>query len=83
VREKRQSYVKKSFEELLWKEIGNSLYGKLAQGLRGKSAFDTSSGLSKPIERSAITNAFFAAHTTGLIRAVLGKVRISGEILLG
>lgn len=77
VREKRQSYVKKSFEELLWKEIGNSLYGKLAQGLRGKSAFDTSSGLSKPIERSAITNAFFAAHTTGLIRAVLGEVLAS------
>ncbi|WP_323952723.1 hypothetical protein [Aeromonas hydrophila] len=33
--------------------------------------------MSKPIERSAITNAFSAAHTTGLIRAVLGEVLAS------
>lgn len=73
VREMRKSYPKKSFEERLWKELGNSLYGKLAQGLRGKTAFDTTSGLNKPIAPSAITNPYFAAHVTGLIRALLGE----------
>lgn len=74
VRHMRKTYPKKSFDELLWKEIGNSVYGKLAQGLRGKTAFDTTTGLNKKIGRSAITNAFFAAHTTGLVRAVLSEV---------
>lgn len=74
VRKMRKSYTKKSCDELLWKEIGNSVYGKLAQGLQGKTAFDTTTGLSKKIDRSAITNAYFAAHTTGIVRAVLSEI---------
>jgi hypothetical protein len=34
VREKRKSFDKGSIFEKTWKEIGNSLYGKVAQGLR-------------------------------------------------
>lgn len=77
IREKRTSYPKKSFEELMWKEIGNSLYGKTAQGLRGKTAFELASGLSKDIPRSAVTNPYFAAHTTGFVRAVIGELLAS------
>ena len=56
------------------KEIGNSLYGKLAQGLGNKTAFDSATGLSMQIGPSAVTNPFMAAHTTGLIRAVCGEL---------
>lgn len=77
IREKRASYPKKSFDELMWKEIGNSLYGKTAQGLREKTAFELASGLSKDIPRSAVTNPYFAAHTTGFIRAVIGELLAS------
>ena len=70
----RKLYPKKGLEEVMIKEIGNSVYGKLAQGLSNKSAFDTSTGLSKKIGPSAITNPYMAAHTTGLIRAVCGEL---------
>lgn len=70
----RKLYPKKGLEEVMIKEIGNSVYGKLAQGLSGKAAFDTSTGLSKKIGPSAITNPYMAAHTTGLIRAVCSEL---------
>lgn len=70
----RKLYPKKGLEEVMIKEIGNSVYGKLAQGLSNKAAFDTSTGLSKKIGPSAITNPYMAAHTTGLIRAVCSEL---------
>lgn len=70
----RREYPKKSLEEVMVKEVGNSLYGKLAQGLSDKTAFDTATGLSKRIGPSAVTNPYMAAHTTGLIRAVCGEL---------
>ncbi|HEY9029759.1 MAG TPA: DNA polymerase [Kangiella sp.] len=57
-----------------WKEIGNSAYGKLAQGLKNKMAFDTSTGKSKKISESAITNEFYASHVTGFVRAVIAEL---------
>ncbi|OOE78670.1 hypothetical protein BZG73_15850 [Salinivibrio siamensis] len=74
IREKRNSYPKKSFEEAMWKEIGNSLYGKTAQGLRDKTAFELANGLTKDIPRSAVTNPYMAAHTTGFVRAVIAEL---------
>ncbi len=77
IREKRNSYPKKSFEEAMWKEIGNSLYGKTAQGLRDKTAFELANGLTKDIPRSAVTNPYMAAHTTGFVRAVIAELLAS------
>ena len=72
VRENRNRHIKGSLEEKFWKEIGNSLYGKLAQGLRAKTAFDTARGLNRSLPPSSVTQPFFAAHVTGFIRAVVG-----------
>ena len=58
----------------LYKEIGNSLYGKTAQGLREKRAFDTRLGLTAPLPPSQITNAFIAAAVTGNVRAALAEM---------
>ncbi|MEL0614841.1 DNA polymerase [Marinomonas arenicola] len=74
VRDKRNSFDKGSFDELLWKELGNSLYGKLAQGLRGKNGFDIESGLSNQLPYTALTNPFFATYVTGLARAMLSEI---------
>ncbi len=74
IQTKRATYPKKSLEELIIKEIGNSLYGKCAQGLGEKTGFDVASGLSKKIGPSAVTNPYMAAHTTGFIRAVIGEL---------
>lgn len=74
VRENRNLHIKGSLEEKFWKEIGNSLYGKLAQGLRAKTAFDTARGLNRSLPPSSVTQPFFAAHVTGFIRAVVGEL---------
>jgi len=74
IRNQRNASVKGSFEEKLWKEIGNSLYGKMAQGLVGKTAFDVQKGISSKVPASLITNPYFAAHITGLARAVLSEI---------
>ncbi|HCI5439547.1 TPA: hypothetical protein NPM40_004751 [Enterobacter roggenkampii] len=74
VRENRNRHIKGSLEEKFWKEIGNSLYGKLAQGLRAKTAFDTARGLNRSLPPSSVTQPFFAAHVTGFIRAVVWEL---------
>jgi hypothetical protein len=58
----------------LFKELINSMYGKTAQGLRGKRVFDTRSADLKDLPPSPITNPFIAAYVTGLVRAVLGEI---------
>lgn len=71
---RRKSFTKGSLDELLWKEIGNSTYGKTAQGLGRKRVFDSRSGQHIDLPPSVITNPFFAAYTTSFVRAVLGEI---------
>jgi len=63
-----------SFKTKFYKELGNSLYGKLAQGLHEKSAYDTRTNKGKVSAPSRITNPYFAAHATGLVRAVVSEI---------
>lgn len=72
--QRRKQYEKGSLDELLWKEIGNSTYGKTAQGLRRKRVFDSRSGQHVELPPSQITNPYFAGYTTALVRAVLGEI---------
>lgn len=74
VQEKRAEAGKGSFMDKLVKEIGNSVYGKLAQGVHPKRVFDTKSGRYDSMPPSAITSAYLAAYVTGFIRAVLGEI---------
>ncbi|PTP27537.1 DNA polymerase [Vibrio splendidus] len=76
IRDQRQKYSADNdkFREKLWKEIGNTLYGKIGQGLKGKSGFNSSNGRSKEIPHSPVTNPYFAAHATGFVRAVLSEM---------
>jgi hypothetical protein len=76
VRAQRNAYPNGSFEERLWKEIGNSLYGKLAQGLRKRSVFDSKTGLNKEIPHSQITNPYFAMYVTSFARALMTEMML-------
>ncbi|MES2986595.1 MAG: DNA polymerase [Pseudomonadota bacterium] len=71
---KRQSYDKGTLDNLFWKELSNSSYGKTAQGLRAKRVFDLRDQEMKPLPPSKITNPFFAAFITSFVRAALGEV---------
>lgn len=74
---RRRGEAKKKGNDLgdrLYKEIANSLYGKVAQGLRKKRVFDSRSAESKELPPSAVTQPFIAGYVTGLIRAALGEL---------
>ena len=66
--------MKDSAEELGIKTIGNSVYGKLSQGMRRKRVFQTRTGGMDEIPPSPLTNEFLAGYTTGFVRAVLSEI---------
>lgn len=70
----RDSNGKGCAEELLVKELLNSIYGKLAQGLRKKRAFDSKSGKHKDLKPHWLTQPYIAGFVTGVVRAALGEI---------
>ncbi|MEH6727830.1 MAG: DNA polymerase [Hyphomicrobiales bacterium] len=79
----RSKFKKGSAQERAAKEIGNSLYGKIAQGvanMRGNNSsgsgrrFSGREGVMKDLEPSKITQPLLAAYITGLTRAVLSEM---------
>ena len=78
----RKRYPKGSLIERAAKEIGNSLYGKFAQGVAGmktvypkkRRVFDTREGAMQDLPPSSITSPPIAAATTGLVRALLSEL---------
>ncbi|MFF8801430.1 MULTISPECIES: DNA polymerase [unclassified Methylobacterium] len=72
-RDAQAVYGKGSLEDKLFKEIGNSLYGKTAQGVHPKRVFNSRKGFTEELRPSAITNPYFAAYVTSFIRAVVGE----------
>ena len=74
VRQQREAQQKGSVYERTWKEIGNSVYGQLAQGLRETRVYDSRTDRSQILPPSQITQAFLAAYTTSIVRAVLGEL---------
>lgn len=67
----QHAYGKKSPQDLTYKEINNSGYGKLAQGLADKRSYSTRYDAVRTVGPSAITSAPQACLTTGLVRALV------------
>ena len=67
----------------LVKEIGNSIYGKVAQAVAStriikddveqRHVFNTKFGVTDQMGPSAITNAMMAAYCTGLVRGIADR----------
>ncbi len=70
----RSKHPKGSFENLFWKEVGNSTYGKTAQGLREKRIYDHREDQMVLLPESEITQPYFASFITSYVRAVLGEI---------
>jgi hypothetical protein len=88
VNEQRRIYNKKEhpFENAFYKLIGNNIYGKVAQGLKDKSrVFDTRTGNTRQLERSALSDAYAAAYVTGLVRATTSEILslLPDDVLVG
>jgi hypothetical protein len=72
--EQRKQFPKKSLDNLFWKELVNSTYGKTAQGLRARRIYDLRDQETKPLGESKITNPAYAAFITAFCRGVLGEI---------
>jgi hypothetical protein len=72
--QKRESYPKGSQENFFWKEIANSSYGKLAQGLRERRIYSVEEDDMQNLPTSKITNPVFASFITGFARGVLSEI---------
>lgn len=82
---KLRKEAKDSNQELLqqlYKTYSNSLYGKVSQGIRERSMYNSREGISKRLPKSSITNAYYASMITGLIRASLSSVIIALDELI-
>ncbi|MBY2914149.1 DNA polymerase [Rhizobium leguminosarum] len=70
----RNQHEKGSFDNLFWKEVGNSTYGKTAQGLRAKRVYNLNADDMESLPESKITQPYFASFITSYTRAVLGEI---------
>lgn len=74
IQEQRDAAGKGSLLAQIWKEIGNSLYGKIAQAVHASSVFDPQRGQHTRMPPSTISSSWFAAYITGVCRAVIGEL---------
>ncbi len=63
-----------TIESLVIKTMTNSLYGKTAQAVHTRNVFDSRTGFDRPLPPSPVSNAAFAAYTTGLARAAIAEM---------
>jgi hypothetical protein len=74
LRRRREEHKPKTILNEMFKQLGNGIYGKLGQGIKGTTAYNTRTDTHEEIGESKITNPYLAAHVTGLIRALLGEL---------
>ena len=64
-------YGKKSGQALLYKLFANSLYGKMAQGIKGKKYINPANNNSEEASYSIITQPHYAAAITAMVRCLV------------
>jgi hypothetical protein len=74
LRRRREEHKPKTILNEMFKQLGNGIYGKLGQGIKGTTAYNTRTDTHEEIGKSKITNPYLAAHVIGLIRALLGEL---------
>lgn len=71
---RRSQFPKGDVMNALYKELGNSAYGRIAQGARPKRAFDSRTGQAQWLRPGRISNPFFAAWITSVVRGVMSEM---------
>lgn len=80
---KRRSHPKKSFYDLMYKLIGNSIYGLASQGISGKKTFDVKTKSYVKVSGGELSNPILASYITGYCRALMGECLNNVEKLGG
>lgn len=86
VQSKRREYPKGDFMNMLYKELGNSMYGNIVRGMSNKKSFDTLSGKMIRVTATEISNPILASWTTAFVRSVIGECldnikRLGGKVV--
>lgn len=70
----RNQHPKGSIKNLLYKEIGNSLYGLTVRGINNKVKYDLKSKSMKRMEGNELANPLIANWITSFVRALMGEL---------
>ena len=73
VQAKRREYEKGTISNLMYKEIGNSIYGSVVRGIGDKRKFDVKSKGTVRMYGDELTNPLIASWTTAFVRSVMGE----------
>ena len=69
----RKQYPKGHINNLMYKEIGNGIYGNVCRGISNKKAFDALTKSSVSVTATKLSNPIIGAWTTAFIRSVVGE----------
>lgn len=83
VQKHRREHPKGTIENLLYKEMGNSIYGQVVRGINNKMKYDIQSRITKRMECSDLSNPILASWITAFIRSILGECLHNTHLLGG
>ena len=69
----RRENPKGTIMNMLYKEMGNSIYGNVVRGLSNKKSFDTLTGMSFRVTGTDLYIPILASWTTAFVRSVIGE----------
>jgi hypothetical protein len=70
----RRKHLKGTIQNLLYKEMGNCLYGSVTKGINHKVKFDIKTNRTIRMESNEISNPIIASWITGYVRSLLGEL---------
>ena len=73
IQSKRRSFAKGTISNLMYKEIGNSIYGSLVRGMSDKRKFDNKTRSQIRIPAHFLSNPILASWVTAFIRSLVGE----------
>jgi hypothetical protein len=69
----RRRYPKGTINNLIYKEIGNSIYGNVVKGMSNKKMFDIKTKTMIPASSNQLSNPILGSYITSLTRCLLGE----------
>ena len=73
IQAKRREYTKGSISNMIYKELGNGIYGSVVRGLGNKRKFDIKSQATVRMMGDNLSNPLIASWTTAFIRSIIGE----------
>jgi len=73
IQEQRREYPKGTISNMMYKELGNSIYGSVVRGIGNKRKFDIKSKGTIRMNGDNLTNPLIASWTTAFVRSVIGE----------